>query len=176
MEKVVKILGGYEITVSNDTHIEKLTKEKKNTRFSYKFYERHKKELDVYENIQDFVKPQQNRDKQDRVSVNLKNGKTNTNDAEKLVLGSALLLLAADGRIEKTGVLKEIISLAKEKLLKFDSVLLDLQAEGKKLEGLAKDMADIFGADSENVLQVKEKFNAVAKKIRERVEFLTKSV
>jgi hypothetical protein len=55
-------------------------------------------------------------------------------------------------------------------------VLLDLQAEGKKLEGLAKDMADIFGKDSENVLQVKEKFNAVAKKIRERVEFLTKSV
>ena len=176
MEKVVKILGGYEITVSNDTFIEKLTKEKKNTRFSYKFYERHKKELDVYENIQDFVKPEQNRDKQDRVSVNLKNGKTNTTDAEKLVLGSKKLLLAVDGRVENTYTLKEIISLAKQKLLEFDSVLLDLQAEGKKLEGLAKDMADIFGADNDNVLQVKEKFNAVAKKIRERVEFLTKSV
>ena len=85
-------------------------------------------------------------------------------------------MLAVDGRVENTYTLKEIISLAKQKLLEFDSVLLDLQAEGKKLEGLAKDMADIFGADSENVLQVKEKFNAVAKKIRERVEFLTKSV
>jgi hypothetical protein len=176
MEKVVKILGGYEITVSNDTLIEKLTKEKKNTRFSYKFYERHKKELDVYENIQDFVKPEQNRDTQDRVSVNLKNGKTNTNNAEKLVLGSKKLLLAVDGRVENTYTLKEIISLAKQKLLEFDSVLLDLQAEGKKLEGLAKDMADIFGKDSENVLQVKEKFDVVVKKIRERVEFLTKSV
>lgn len=176
MEKVVKILGGYEITVSNDTLIEKLTKEKKNTRFSYKFYERHKKELDVYENIQDFVKTEQNRDEQDRVSVNLKNGKTNTNDAEKLVLGSAKLLLAVDGRVKNTNVLKDIISLAKQKLLEFDSVLLDLQAEGKKLEGLAKDMADIFGKDSDNVLQVKEKFNVVVKKIRERVEFLTKSV
>ena len=176
MEKVVKILGGYEITVSNDTFIEKLTKEKKNTRFSYKFYERHKKELDVYENIQDFVKPEQNRDEQDRVSVNLKNGKTNTNNAEKLVLGSKKLLLAVDGRVENTYTLKEIISLAKQKLLEFDSVLLDLQAEGKKLEGLAKDMADIFGKDSENVLQVKEKFDVVVKKIRERVEFLTKSV
>lgn len=176
MEKVVKILGGYEITVSNDTFIVKLQKEKKNTRFSYKFYERHKKELDVYENIQDFVKPQQNRDEQDRVSVNLKNGKTNTNDAEKLVFASAILLSKVDGRIKNMGMLKEIISLAKQKLLEFDSVLLDLYAEGKKLEGLAKDMADIFGKDSDNVLQVKEKFNAVEKKIRERVEFLTKSV
>lgn len=176
MEKVVKILGGYEITVSNDTHIEKLTKEKKNTRFSYKFYERHKKELDVYENIQDFVKTEQNRDEQDRVSVNLKNGKTNTTDAKKLVLGSAKLLLAVDGRVENTNVLKDIISLAKQKLLEFDSVLLDLYAEKEKLEGLAKDMADIFGKDSDNVLQVKEKITAVSINIIERKDILTKSV
>lgn len=176
MEKEVKILGGYEITLKSDTLIEKLTKEKKNTRFSYKFYERHKKELDVYENIQDFVKPEQNRDKQDRVSVNLKNGKTNTTDAEKLVLGSKKLLLAVDGRVEDTNVLKSIISIAKQKILEFDSVLLDLKAERKKLERLAQDMADIFGADSDNVLQVKEKFNVVVKKIKERIEFLTKSV
>lgn len=176
MEKEVKILGGYEITLRSDTLIEKLTKEKKNTRFSYKFYERHKKELDVYENIQDFVKPEQNRDKQDRVSVNLKNGKTNTIDAEKLVLGSKKLLLAVDGRVENTNVLKDIISLAKQKLLDYDSVLLDLIAEEKKMQSLAKDMADIFGADSDNVLQVVEKQKAVAKSIKERIELLTKSV
>jgi len=176
MEKEVKILGGYEITLKSDTLIEKLTKEKKNTRFSYKFYERHKKELDVYENIQNFVKPAQNRDKQDRVSVNLKNGKTNTSDAEKLVLGSKKLLLAVDGRVENTNVLKDIISLAKQKLLEFDSVLLDLKAEETKLKRLSKDMADIFGENSDNVLQVAEKQTAVVKKIRERIEFLTKSV
>ena len=176
MEKEVKILGGYEITLKSDTLIEKLTKEKKSTRFSYKFYERHKKELDVYENIQDFVKPEQNRDKQDRVSVNLKNGKTNTTDAEKLVLGSKKLLLAVDGRVENTNVLKDIISLAKQKLLEFDSVLLDLCAEEKKLKGLAQDLGDIFGADSENVLQVKEKISVVVNNIRERIDFLTKSV
>lgn len=176
MEKVVKILGGYEITVSNETHIEKLTKEKENTRFSYKFYERHKKELDVYENIQDFVKPEQNRDTQDRVSVNLKNGKTNTTDAEKLVLGSKKLLIAVDGRVKNTNVLKDIISLAKIKLLEFDSLLLDLKAEEKKLKGLAKDIADIFGDDSDNVLQVKEKISAVSKAITERMDFLTKSI
>lgn len=176
MEKEVKILGGYEITLKSDTLIEKLTKEKKSTRFSYKFYERHKKELDVYENIQDFVKPEQNRDKQDRVSVNLKNGKTNTTDAEKLVLGSKKLLLAVDGRVENTNVLKDIISLAKQKLLEFDSVLLDLTAEETKLKRLSKDMADIFGENSDNVLQVAEKQTAVVKKIRERIEFLTKSV
>lgn len=172
MEKAVKILGGYEITVRNDTFIEKLTKEKKNTRFSYKFYERHKKELDAYENIQDFVKPEQKRDTQDRVSVNLKNGKTNTTDAEKLVLGSKKLLAAVDGRVENVSLLTDIISLAKQKVLDFDSVLLDLKAEAKKLEGLAKDMADIFGDDSDNVIQVKEKLNAVIKKIKERVELL----
>lgn len=176
MEKVVKILGGYEITLRSDTLIEKITKEKKNTRFSYKFYERHKKELDVYENIQDFVKPEQNRDKQDRVSVNLKNGKTNTTDVEKLVLGSKKLLLAVDGRVENTNALKDIISLAKQKLLEFDSVLLDLTAEETKLKRLSKDMADIFGENSDNVLQVAEKQTAVVKKIRERIEFLTKSV
>jgi hypothetical protein len=176
MEKVVKILGGYEITLRSDTLIEKLTKEKKNTRFSYKFYEKHKKELDVYENIQDFVKPEQNRDKQDRVSVNLKNGKTNTTDAEKLVLASAKLLLAVNSRVENTNVLKNIISTAKAKVLDFDSVLLDLYAEEKKLERLAQDMADIFGADSDNVLQVKEKLNAVIKNIRNRIDFLTKSL
>ena len=174
MEKEVKILGGYEITLKSDTLIEKLTKEKKNTRFSYKFYERHKKELDVYENIQDFVKPEQNRDTQDRVSVNLKNGKTNTTDAEKLVLGSKKLLLAVNGRVENTNVLKDIISLAKQKLLEFDSVLLDLTAEETKLKRLSKDMADIFGENSDNVLQVAEKQTAVVKKIRERIEFLTK--
>lgn len=175
MEKV-KILGGYEITLLEDTFIESVKKEKKNTRFSYKFYERHKKELDVYENIQDFVKPEQNRDKQDRVSVNLKNGKTNTIDAEKLVLASKKLLLAVDGRVKNTNVLKDIISLAKIKLLEFDSLLLDLKAEEKKLKGLAKDIADIFGAESENVLQVKEKISAVSKAITEHIEFLTKSV
>ena len=173
MEKVVKILGGYEITVSNETSIEKLQKEKKNTRFSYKFYERHKKELDAYENIQDFVKQEQNRDDQDRVSVNLKNGKTNTTHADKLVLASAHLLAAVDGRVEKTNVLKEIIRIAKEKLIEFDSVLLDLIAEKEKLERLAKDMADIFGKDSDNVLQVIEKQKAVAKKITDRTEILT---
>jgi len=175
MEKV-KILGGYEITLRSDTLIESVKKEKKNTRFSYKFYERHKKELDVYENIQDFVKAEQNRDKQDRVSVNLKNGKTNTTDAEKLVLASKKLLLAVDDRVKNTNVLKDIISLAKIKLLEFDSLLLDLKAEEKKLKGLAKDIADIFGADSENVLQVKEKISAVSKAITEHIEFLTKSV
>jgi len=175
MEKV-KILGGYEITLRGDTFIEGVKKEKKNTRFSYKFYERHKKELDVYENIQAFVKLEQNRDKQDRVSVNLKNGKTNTTDAEKLVLASKKLLLAVDGRVKNTNVLKDIISLAKIKLLEFDSLLLDLRAEEKKLKGLAKDMADIFGAESENVLQVKEKISAVSKAITEHIEFLTKSV
>ena len=104
--------------------------------------------------------------------MNLKNGKTNTTDVEKLVLGSKKLLLAVDGRVENTSLLKDIISLAKQKVLEFDSVLLDLKAEKEKLEGLAKDMADIFGPDSESVLQVKEKINAVIKSIRERIEFL----
>ena len=174
MEKV-KILGGYEITVSNETFIEKLTKEKKDTRFSYKFYERHKKELDVYENIQDFVKEPQNRDTQDRVSVNLKNGKTNTTDAEKLVLASQKLLLAVDSRVENTNTLKRIIAIARQKLVEFDSVLLDLIAEEKKLQSLAQNIGDIFGTDSDNYLQVVEKQEAVAKSIKERAELLTKS-
>ena len=172
-KEYVKILGGYEITLRSETFIEYLKKEKKHAKFSYKFYERHSKELDVYENIQDFVKEEQNRDSQDRVSVNLKNGKTNTTDAEKLVLASAKLLFAVDGRVENTNVLKNIIRMAKEKIVEFDSVLLDLKAEEKKLMGLAKDMADIFGADSDNVLQVVKKQSVVARTIGERIDHLT---
>lgn len=176
MEKTVKILGGYEITLKSDTVIESVKKEKKHTRFSYKFYERHQKELGVYENIQDFVKPEQNRDTQDRVSVNLKNGKTNTTDAEKLVLASVKLLLAVESRVESTALLQNIIAIAKQKLVEFDSVLLDLIADEKKLQSLAQNIGDIFGTDSDNYLQVIEKRNAVTKSIKERAELLTKSV
>ncbi|MCK9577847.1 MAG: hypothetical protein M0R51_18215, partial [Clostridia bacterium] len=67
-----RILGGYEIFVE-ENNILRVEKESKQVKFAFKFYQKHKEELDIYKNIADFVKEEQEQDKQEHVSVNLNN-------------------------------------------------------------------------------------------------------
>jgi len=173
MEKT-RILGGYEIFVE-DGNILRVEKEDKQVKFAFKFYQKHKEELDVYENIADFVKEEQNRDEQERVSVNLNNRKTNTTDSKKLSLASLILLTKINGEVDFE-VAKAIIENAKGIILSHDKVLSDLRKQKAKIESLAQEIGEIFGTDSDNYQDTQKKVAEEEQNIKAREEFLLKNI
>ena len=173
MEKT-RILGGYEIFVE-DGNILRVEKEGKQVKFAFKFYQKHKEELDIYKNIADFVKEEQDRDEQERVSVNLKNGKTNTTDSKKLSLASLILVRKINGEVDFE-VAKAIIENAKGIILNHDKTLSDLRKQKEKLESLSKEIGEIFGTDSANYQDTQKKVAEEDEKIKSREDFLLKSI
>lgn len=173
MEKT-RILGGYEIFVE-DNNILRVEKEDKQVKFAFKFYQKHRQELDVYENIADFVKEQQDRQEQERVSVNLNNEKTNTTDSKKLLLASSILLKKISGEVDFE-VAKAIIKNTKAIVLTHDKTLSDLRKQKSKLESLAKEIGEIFGTDSENYQDTLKKVAEEEEKIQSREDFLLKNI
>lgn len=173
MEKM-RILGGYEIFVE-ENNILRVEKEDKEVKFAFKFYQKHKEELDVYNNIANFVKEEQQRDEQERVSVNLNNKKTNTTDSEKLSLASLILLTKINGEVDFE-VAKAIIKNAKGIVLNHDKELSDLRKQKEKLESLSKEIGEIFGTDSDNYQDTQKKVAEQELNIKAREEFLLKSI
>ena len=173
MEKM-RILGGYEIFVE-ENNILRVEKEGKQVKFAFKFYQKHRQELDIYENIADFVKEEQNRDEQERVSVNLNNEKTNTTDSAKLALASLILLKKINGEVNFE-VAKAIIKNAKFIVLNHDKELSDLRKQKEKLESLSKEIGEIFGTDSDNYHDTQKKVAESEEDIQAREEFLLKNI
>ncbi|HPW95854.1 MAG TPA: hypothetical protein PK557_02645 [Paludibacteraceae bacterium] len=173
MEKT-RILGGYEIFVE-DGNILRVEKEDKQVKFAFKFYQKHKEELDIYKNIAGWVKEEQNRDEQERVSVNLNNRKTNTTDSKKLSLASLILLTKINGEVDFE-VAKAIIVNAKAIVLSHDKELSDLRKQKAKLESLAKEIGEIFGTDSDNYQDTQKKVAEEEENIKAREEFLLKNI
>lgn len=169
-----RILGGYEIFVE-ENKILRVEKEDKEVKFAFKFYQKHKEELDIYENIDDFVKEEQNRDEQERVSVNLNNEKTNTTDSAKLALASLILLTKINGEVD-FAVAKSIIENAKGIILNHDKLLTDLIKQQEKLESLSKEIGEIFGTDSDNYRDTRKKVAEQEKNIKERQDYLLKNI
>ena len=169
-----RILGGYEIFVE-ENNILRVEKEGKQVKFAFKFYQKHKEELDVYENIAGWVKEEQDRDEQERVSVNLNNRKTNTTDSKKLSLASLILLTKINGEVDFE-VAKAIIVNAKAIVLSHDKELSDLRKQKEKLESLAKEIGEIFGTDSANYQDTQKKVAEEEQNIKAREEFLLKNI
>ena len=169
-----RILGGYEIFVE-ENNILRVEKEDKEVKFAFKFYQKHRQELDVYENIADFVKEEQERDEQERVSVNLNNKKSNTTDSAKLALASLILLTKINGEVDFE-IAKLIIETAKAVVLNKDKILSDLRKQKEKLESLSKEIGEIFGTDSDNYKDTKQKVAEVEENIKSREEFLLESI
>jgi|LSQX01.1.fsa_nt_gb hypothetical protein len=169
-----RILGGYEIFVE-ENKILRVEKEDKQVKFAFKFYQKHKEELDIYENIAEFVKEEQNREEQERVSVNLNNEKTNTTDSAKLALASLILLTKINGEVD-FAVAKSIIENAKGIILNHDKLLSDLIKQQEKLESLSKEIGEIFGTDSDNYRDTRKKVAEQEKNIKERQDYLLKNI
>lgn len=170
---VIKILGGYEISIkAENTHeIFCVKKEGREVKFAFKFYERNKDYLDTFSNIENFIKRPQDREKQDRVSIDLVSQRTNTTNSEKLLLASSLLLNKIGDSVDSE-ILKAIIKTAKEKITNFDKVLLDLKTEQTKLENMKQSLIEIFGAENSAVAQADEKLVSIFEKIKEREQEL----
>lgn len=166
-------LGGYEVDYVVDRaqgsrdFIVSLKKNNKSTLFSYKFYEKHKSELERFSNILNFVKPEQNRKPSDRVSVNLENGQSNTLDADKLALGSYLLLKNIKDKVS-VEILNDIIALAKEKATTYDSISIELKVEIQGLVELQNNLIDVFGKENDIVKETQDKIDSVETKLGER--------
>ncbi len=169
-----RILGGYEIFVE-ENKILRVEKEDKEVKFAFKFYQKHVQELDVYENIEDFVKEEQDRNEQERVSVNLNNEKTNTTDSKKLSLASLILLTKIEGEVDFE-VLREIIENARAIVLIHDKTLSDLRKQQEKLESLSKEIGEIFGTDSDNYRDTLKKVAVEEENIKVREDFLLKNI
>lgn len=176
-----KILGGYEITIQDDNQIIKLEKEHKKTKFAFKFYERNKNILDKYTNIADFVKSEQNRADQSRVSVDIITGRTNTDDTHNLIVASYSLL----DRVQKTAQLVNdsdrktlliIIDKAKKIILEKDEDTKKMTESIEKLQRIRKDLSEIFGENSENVNQVNSKIRYAEGVLAEHIKDLTSKV
>ena len=171
-----RILGGYEIFIEPvDHNILRVEKEDKEVKFAFKFYQKHRQELDIYNNIADFVKEQQDRNDQERVSVNLNNEKTNTTDSVKLALASSILLSKIEGEVDFE-VLREIIENARAIVLIHDKTLSDLRKQQEKLESLSKEIGEIFGTDSDNYRDTLKKVAEQEENINSRKDFLLKNI
>lgn len=161
-----KILSGYEITFENGKIIS-LIKDGKAVKFPFKFYENNKAELEIFENISDFVKPEQNRTESERVSVNLANGQANTTDSDKLVKGALALIynVSADVNVE---LLKSIIQSARQKAISHDSTIKELNKKVYALSEMVKTMIQVFGETDSAVIEAKAKVEQAQEKVKER--------
>lgn len=170
---VIKILGGYEINIKDESEHEIfcVKKEGREVNFAFKFYERNKEYLDTFSNIENFIKRPQDREEQDRVSIDLVSQRTNTTNSEKLLLASSLLLNKIGDSVDSE-ILKAIIKTAKEKITNFDKVLLDLKTEQAKLKNMKQSLIEIFGAQNLSVAQAEEKLVSILEKIQEREQEL----
>lgn len=173
---ITKILGGYEITTNNEsTSIVTLKREGRETKFAYMFYKKHQSELDIYANISNHVKSAQERNEQDRVSVNLNNEQTNTTDSDKLSRASLILLEKISAEVSYD-VIKDIIDTAKILLVNNDKEIKDICANFEKVASTRMEVEQIFGADSDMVKQLVEKLGELREKKNERIKFLNQSV
>ena len=161
-----KILSGYEITFENG-RILYLVKDGRAVKFPFKFFERNKAELEKFENISDFVKPEQNRTESERVSVNLANGQSNTTDSDKLVKGALALInnVTADVNVE---LLKNIIQSARQKAVSHDSTIKELNKKVYALGEMLKTMIQVFGETDSAVIEAKAKVDQAQEKVKER--------
>ena len=173
---ITKILGGYEITTNEVTNeIVSLKREGREVKFAYMFYVKHQSELDIYTNIGDYVKSAQERNEQDRVSVNLNNEQTNTTDSDKLSRASLILLEKISGEVSYDTI-KDIIDTAKILLVNSDKELKEICANFEKVSSTRMEVEQIFGADSEMVKQLVDKLGELLDKKNERIKFLNQSV
>jgi len=161
-----KILSGYEITFENGKIIS-LIKDGRQVKFPFKFFENNKAELEIFENIQDFVKPEQNRSDSERVSVNLANGQANTTDSDRLVKGALALInnVSADVDVK---FLKNIIQSARQKAVSHDSTIKELNTKVYALSEMLKTMIQVFGETDSAVIEAKEKVEQAKEKVKER--------
>lgn len=161
-----KILSGYEITFDNGKIIS-LIKDGRQVKFPFKFFENNKAELEVFENIQDFVKPEQNRSDSERVSVNLANGQANTTDSDRLVKGALALInnVSADVDVQ---FLKNIIQSARQKAVSHDSTIKELNTKVYALSEMLKTMIQVFGETDSAVIEAKEKVEQAKEKVKAR--------
>lgn len=161
-----KILSGYEITFENGKIIS-LIKDGKSVKFPFKFYENNKAELEIFENISDFVKPEQTRTESERVSVNLANGQANTTDSDKLVKGALALIynVSADVNVE---LLKNIIQIARQKAISHDNTIKELAKKVYALSEMVKTMIQVFGETDSAVIEAKAKVEQAQEKVKER--------
>lgn len=161
-----KILSGYEITFENGKIIS-LIKDGRQVKFPFKFFENNKAELEIFENIQDFVKPEQNRSDSERVSVNLANGQANTTDSDRLVKGALALInnVSADVNVE---LLKNIIQSARQKAVSHDSTIKELNTKVYALSEMLKTMIQVFGETDSAVIEAKEKVEQAKEKVKAR--------
>ena len=161
-----KILSGYEITFENGKIIS-LIKDGRQVKFPFKFFENNKAELEIFENIQDFVKPEQNRSDSERVSVNLANGQANTTDSDRLVKGALALInnVSADVDVK---FLKNIIQSARQKAVSHDSTIKELNTKVYALSEMLKTMIQVFGETDSAVIEAKEKVEQAKEKVKAR--------
>lgn len=161
-----KILSGYEITFDNGKIIS-LIKDGRQVKFPFKFFENNKAELEIFENIQDFVKPEQNRSDSERVSVNLANGQANTTDSDRLVKGALALInnVSADVDVK---FLKNIIQSARQKAVSHDSTIKELNTKVYALSEMLKTMIQVFGENDSAVIEAKDKVEQAKEKVKAR--------
>lgn len=161
-----KILSGYEITFDNGKIIS-LIKDGRQVKFPFKFFENNKAELEIFENIQDFVKPEQNRSDSERVSVNLANGQANTTDSDRLVKGALALInnVSADVDVK---FLKNIIQSARQKAVSHDSTIKELNTKVYALSEMLKTMIQVFGETDSAVIEAKDKVEQAKEKVKAR--------